>query len=368
MQITPDKTKKGSKHTLLARLRNRKTYLMAGSALLCAAFTTFLIPQPVYATPGTDIWSPDTWGNNILRLIEGIFLNLACGFFSLYSAIVGDIKGSTGLTAAFSSILGNNMYSLTETVHQSAVIPIGHAILGLFMLVQLIKISQRIDATSTLPAVKEIVFLVVTYCIMSWLIDNSLQIVSAIYDLVVTNIVPHIDAAGDASSGISTITIDDFDLDTVTTAGAFTTFICSILTVLVGFIAYIVAFVVAYARAWQIYVYAAFSPIPMALLGFDETKQIGIGFLKNICAACLAGAIMLFVLVAYPYLVTSLSLQTSNEALVSIAYLGATTGQAPAITAVMTAIEGILISAGTGILLCYSLIKSGAWAKEILGA
>ena len=34
------------------------------------------------------------------------------------------------------------------------------------MLMQLIKISQRIDATSTLPAVKDIVFLVVTYCIL----------------------------------------------------------------------------------------------------------------------------------------------------------------------------------------------------------
>lgn len=46
------------------------------------------------------------------------------------------------------------------------------------MLMQLIKISQRIDATSTTPAVKDIVFLVVTYYILSYFIDNALDLVS----------------------------------------------------------------------------------------------------------------------------------------------------------------------------------------------
>lgn len=48
---------------------------------------------------------------------------------------------------------------------------------------------------------------------------------------------------------------------------------------------YAVSMVVALGRSVQLYVYAAFSPIPISLLGFDETKQIGIGYLKNFAAA-----------------------------------------------------------------------------------
>ena len=40
---------------------------------------------------------------------------------------------------------------MVKDFYQAGVIPVAHAILGLFMLMQLIKISQRIDATSTLP-------------------------------------------------------------------------------------------------------------------------------------------------------------------------------------------------------------------------
>ena len=78
---------------------------------------------------------------------------------------------------------------MIKDFYQAGVIPVAHAILGLFMLMQLIKISQRIDATSTLPAVKDIVFLVVTYCILSYFIDNALDLVSAIYGIFTTSLV-----------------------------------------------------------------------------------------------------------------------------------------------------------------------------------
>ena len=48
------------------------------------------------------------------------------------------------------------------------------------------------------------------------------------------------------------------------------------------------------------------SAIPVSLLGFDETRQMGIGFLKNFAAACLAGAVMMFLFVAYPYVIAGL--------------------------------------------------------------
>ena len=76
--------------------------------------------------------------------------------------------------------------------------------------------------------------------------------------------------------------------DALSIGACLVTFFVSFLSVLGGAISYCIAFVVAYARAWQIYVLAAFSAIPMALMGFEETKQMAIGFLKNFAAAVLA--------------------------------------------------------------------------------
>ena len=56
---------------------------------------------------------------------------------------------------------------------------------------------------------------------------------------------------------------------------------------LVVIVAYVVALVVSWARAIQIYVMAAFSPIPLALVSLDETRQMGVGYLKNFAAVCL---------------------------------------------------------------------------------
>ena len=69
---------------------------------------------------------------------------------------------------------------------------------------------------------------------------------------------------------------------------------------LVVIVAYVVALVVSWARAIQIYIMAAFSPIPLALTSLDETRQMGVGYLKNFTAVCLAGVIILVLLVSFP--------------------------------------------------------------------
>ena len=45
---------------------------------------------------------------------------------------------------------------------------------------------------------------------------------------------------------------------------------------------------------------AAFSPIPLAFLGFDQTRQIGLGYLKSFGAVCIAGLIILILLISFP--------------------------------------------------------------------
>lgn len=323
------------------------------TSVLAAAALVLLLPQPAYAAAPWDIKGA------VEEAIKGWLLDGACGFFNMYNGLVSAIGDNGILTAPFSSLLGESVYSITVTVHQTAVVPLAESILALFMLVQLIKISQRMDATATLPAIKDIVFLAVTYVLLHWFIIHSLDIVQAIYQMVVDNIMPVVGSVGKEGAFLGeSISTENFDLSKVTFGGCFTTLIVAILCAFTGIVAYVVAFVVAYARAWQIYVMAAFSSIPMALLGFDETRQMGVGFLKNFAAAALAGAIMLFLLVAFPHILASLTSQMGSDNILALA----------AGEVAIDALQGVLMWLGCSFLLVFGLIKSGAWAKEILGS
>ena len=66
------------------------------------------------------------------------------------------------LGKSFNNLLGKKtgtFYSTVSFVNKSVVMPTAASILSLVMLIQLIKISQRIDGTATLPAIKDIALL-----------------------------------------------------------------------------------------------------------------------------------------------------------------------------------------------------------------
>lgn len=357
--------KENTNKTITRIKRRLPTRLNPAIILLIAASVTLLFPQPVHAAPFWEV------GTNLKNMVCEWLLDMSCWGFNLYNDIAMKIGSSDMLSAPFDSLLGVSTYELTKTIHQTAVIPIAESILALFMLVQLVKISQRIDATATLPAVKDIVFLAVVYVLIHWFIVNSLDIMQAIYKIAVDNIIPEIGTAqsntGFFNGELTTSNIPDSTWDELTIGGCFLTLCASILSVIGGVVAYMVAFIVAYARAWQIYAMAAFSSIPIALLGFDETRQMGIGFLKNFAAAVLAGAVMMFLLVIYPLALSTMTTASGVMGGASILFLisipaGGTASLASA--SVLILLEFLAIT----FLLIIALIKSGAWAKEILGS
>lgn len=173
---------------------------------------------------------------------------------------------------------------------------------SLVMLIQLIKISQRIDGTATLPAIKDIVFLIIYATIFIWLLKNSLKICAGAYDLF-----------NEMIGKINQSTVDE--LKTVTIADSckesfgavigiwVQSMIFDLITIIIkGSVS-----VMCYMRAMQLYVMAAFSPLPFALLGFDETKNYGVSFCKNFLATCLAGVIILFAMGLFPNLLSGFS-------------------------------------------------------------
>lgn len=298
---------------------------------------------------------------DIPNMIKTWLLQIAATLFNTYFGVINQTLDAKFISGPFNELFGTTEpYGVVKDFYQAGVIPVAHAILGLFMLMQLIKISQRIDATSTLPAVKDIVFLVVTYCILSYFIDNALDLVSAIYGIfndLVGNVSDKLQSKNWYEPGIKMTKDDATD---ATFGGCFLLLIFGLISWAVGLVFYAVSMVVALGRSVQLYVYAAFSPIPISLLGFEETKQIGIGYLKNFAAAALAGVVMVLILYLYPHLVTALAV---SGGLGKAEMLGLAQG-----VETFDSFGVIIKTIAVLITTMMGLVKSGSWAKEILGA
>lgn len=316
-------------------------------SLLSIFILSLLFPVNAYAI---DLF-PDV-GSIVSDLIVDNILKPICeALLSGFVAFISNITVGGILTASFDSIFGNStLYDVVNNVHDSVVVPLAHSILALVMLVQVVKISQRIDATSTMPAVKEIVFLAVFFVIFTWLINQSSEICIAVYDTVNQLTV----AIGTPSETTIDISLDDsssLSIGTVIGLLAFCGF-----GFLVGLVAWIVCFVMTYFRGLQLYIYTTFSPIPFAFMGFEETRSFGVNFCKNFIAVCLAGTIMAFALIAFPALATGI---VGDSVVLSIAE----NSVLPSADALLVFVQLLAIE----IVLIFIMVKSGAIARDILG-
>lgn len=273
----------------------------SAAALLCAL--AFACPAPAFADIAGDI---NAWLCGILR-------DTCNWIFSSQADMLKSIGAGGVLSSGFEQMLGSagtvTMYDLVRGVWEHAILPIGCGMLSFVFTVQLIKVSQRMDGNASIPGVKEVVFMLVFFA-------------------------------------VSIATTDD------DVAALIAMLVVALVSWLVVIVAYVVALVVSWARAIQIYVMAAFSPIPLALTSLDETRQMGVGYLKNFVAVCLAGLIILVLLVSFP---------------IVLGGLDAASAGVPVVDSIVGGLSYALQYLAMCVLLILSLVKSGSWARDIMG-
>ncbi|MBR0404597.1 MAG: conjugal transfer protein TrbL [Eggerthellaceae bacterium] len=320
----------------------RFAYPFAAAMLACTLL--FAVAGPAYADIAGDI---NAWLCGVLRD--------TCNW--IFEGQVNMLKGIGAegvLSASFTQMLGSagsvTMYDIVHGVWQVAILPIGCGILGFVFTVQLIKISQRMDGNASMPGVKEVVFLLVFFAVFLFLIQNSFELMRAVYEvtrLAISRVAGLFGTGG--SVDLSTVSITTTDDDV---AALLAMLVVALVSWLVVIVAYVVALVVSWARAIQIYVMAAFSPIPLALMSLDETRQMGVGYLKNFAAVCLAGVIILVLLVSFP---------------VVLGGLNAASAGVPVVDSVVGGLSYALQYLAMCILLILALVKSGSWSRDIMG-
>lgn len=325
-------------------IKDRRFVLaFAGTFLILSSLMLF--PDFAFASIADDI---NKWLCGVLRdCCNWIFANQINMLKSIgYDGI---------LAAGFDSMLGTagntTMYSLVHGVWQVAILPIGCGVLGFVFTIKLIQISQKMDGNASLPGVKEVVFLLVFFAVFLFLIQNSFDLMASIYSITKLAIERVINMFGTGGAidlnAVSIVTTDD------DVAALVAMLIVALISWVVVLVAYIVALVVSWARAIQLYLMTAFSPIPLALMGTEDTRQIGIGYVKNFVAVCLAGIIILVLLISFPIILGGLN--------------AANPGTGTPIDGIANGLTYALQYLAMCILLILSLVKSGSWARDIVG-
>lgn len=320
----------------------RFAYAFAGTLLF--ATVLFGMPEFAFAAIADDI---NDWLCGLLR-------DTCNWIFNSQVDMLKSIGADGVLSASFAQMLGSagsvTMYDIVHGVWEVAILPIGCGVLSFVFTVQLTKISQRMDGNAAMPGVKEVVFLLVFFAVFLFLVQNSFAIMQAIYEVAKLAIdrVAGLFGAG-SQIDLTTVSITTTDNDV---AALLAMLVVALISWLVVIVAYVVALVVTWARAIQIYIMAAFSPIPLSLMALDETRQMGVGYLKNFAAVCLAGIIILVLLVSFP---------------IVLGGLNAASAGVPVVDLIIGGLSYALQYLAMCILLILSLVKSGSWARDIMG-
>ncbi|MCH3955973.1 MAG: conjugal transfer protein TrbL [Olsenella sp.] len=329
-----------------------------------SAKETFTDPRFAYAFAGTLLFATVLFGlpsfafasiaDDINGWLCGLLRDTCNWIFESQVDMLKSIGTDGVLSADFTQMLGSagsvTMYDVVYGVWEVAILPIGCGVLSFVFTVQLIKISQRMDGNAAMPGVKEVVFLLVFFAVFLFLAQNSFAIMQAIYEVAKLAIDRVAGLFGTGSQiDLTTVSITTTDDDV---AALLAMLVVALVSWLVVIVAYVVALVVTWARAIQIYIMAAFSPIPLSLMALDETRQMGVGYLKNFAAVCLAGIIILVLLVSFP---------------IVLGGLNAASAGVPVIDSIVGGLSYALQYLAMCILLILSLVKSGSWARDIMG-
>ena len=125
--------------------------------------------------------------DDINKWLCGVLRDCCNWIFSKQVAMLSSIGYDGVLGAGFETMIGSagstSMYALVSSVWQVAILPIGCGVLSFVFTIRLIQISQRMDGNAQMPGVREVVFLLVFFAVFLFLIQNSFDIMAALYEV-----------------------------------------------------------------------------------------------------------------------------------------------------------------------------------------
>ncbi len=250
------------------------------------------------------------------------------------------------------------LYNYAKNVMNNVVMPVAYVILALFLLLELHKASLRMESAQMGTAGNvTLIFKVLIKCaICKIVLDETPNLLKAIYNATaeITRSINNLNSTTSISDGLD-LTLIGSQIEDLNIITGIIPLLLSFVTFLIVWIATIMANVIIIIRFFELYLYVAIAPIPIATLPHEEFSQIGKNFLKSFTAVCVQGTLIFLVLTFFPVIYNSKFLLQRNAG--QVVTMG--TGE------IYTALLAIV---GYAIVLIIAIFSTNKWAKSICGA
>lgn len=191
------------------------------------------------------------------------------------------------------------LHDATVTIHNTAVKPITSIILSIMFVLMLATTSTRAEGDREL-GVRIIAATMFKIALVFIVAQNAVLILDAISSVAAT--IAGTANTVDVGAGGGDPALGDQLRDDIAAQGLtekVTLLVILLLPWLVSVIASVLVIVLVYIRFLQMYLMSAFASLPLAFLGHEDTKSIGIGYLKGFATVALTGTVIVITVKFY---------------------------------------------------------------------
>ena len=242
------------------------------------------------------------------KLVEFLFNGHA-------SSIDGVTKDMLTYNAATSELVGD--------IARFAVMPIALTVLAIVMMVELNRKASHIEADHQ-TGVKLIAAVIFKYIVLVMAVKNSDTFLIAIRALVFTVLNDGHVSGEDVSVNENGPAIDAFhaSIDKASSVDQVGMLIFLLIPFLVTLAAKATLMVVVLLRFAELYILTAFSPLPFAFLGNDETKSFGTSYLRKYVEVCIHGVCIIVSIQVYKGIIATAAGSKSNHSFLEVTSIG----------------------------------------------
>ncbi|MBW3069619.1 hypothetical protein GZ998_08910 [Actinomyces sp. 594] len=219
---------------------------------------------------------------------------------AMLNALSGAAAGGTDDLLKTPGEYNTALYVAAVTIHNTAVKPITAVILSIMFVLMLASTSTRVEGDRELGV--RIIAATMFKCVMVLVVARySASILSAINSVSSTIATTANDVsvggAADVGSNIGDAMRDDIaDAGMVKQLGML---VILLIPFIVAEISGMLATVLVFVRFLQLYMLTAFSSLPLAFFGHEDTKPLAIGYLKRYATTSLQGVMLIIAVKLY---------------------------------------------------------------------
>lgn len=306
--------------------------------------------------PEFDIFDVGTF---VWEFIQYICWSYVGGCCDIINELLGAIDNMGIFTLSLGSPELASIWTAASSVATNVSMVIAYSLLGLFVGLEFYQSTKNMNMTR-FGGIEQLCRVLIKILVVKIVIDNTPALMRGLYDFTV-NITRGIDKYATGLSGNAGL-MPTAELQGIVEAATsdqigilLLFFIIMTVAVIVVFFAVVFVQVIALSRFIEIFICIALAAMPLVCLISQETKQIGIGFIKNYLAVCLQGTILVLLIKFMVPLFSTVAVLLSNM-------LGTTDA---------TGIQ-MFISCVSPLALCFAMITSiqhtRDFANRIVGA